>query len=245
MTFNYGAKPTEIKGGSFKTASEGSHNALVRSIIHCGMFQEEFQGKKKEIAPQVVVIFELKNKKDVEEDGVTPLVMSASFALRKGDKATLTKFCTVLNKQGAATGFDDYIGRHISIDIKGNPRHLNDDGSFKYVNIRGYGEVHEEMADSLKPMAVAGVGHVTFEQMTKEAIMELNPLLEVANIIEKGVNYSGSPAEEIIKTIRVDNPTFGKPRAKAGEGSPEIKGTNSAPVVAASAPDALSEDEDF
>lgn len=238
--FDYGASPVEAGGGNFKRAEVGKHAARLRSIIHLGMFEEEFKGKKKTPAPQVVAVFELKEENDFEEDGTTPLTISKDFALRKGDKSFLTKITKALDPDGTASGFDDLIGRCCEVEIVGS-KQKNDDGTPKYVNFGGISSLHPKLAQITEELQVAGAGHCRFDQMTKDAVLELHPIIEVADILMKGINYIGSPAEAAIAEIRKEDDKFAtrQPKSDSENSAPESPSTPSEP------PASLAEDEEF
>ena len=205
--FDFGTEEVVEGGGSFKNPEEGDHSAVLRSIIHCGIFRETYLKEKKKPAPQVVAIFELKDEEDFEEDGVTPLTIHKSFPLKKGDKAFMTKFISALDPKGEAGGFDELIGKPCQVNCKGS-KEKNDDGTPKYINFGGLSSMLPKFAKMIDPLTVEGVGHVRFENLTKEAVLELNPVLEVSRILMEGDRYSGSKAEEVVNAIRVDNPEF-------------------------------------
>lgn len=220
--FDYGTDE-EVTGGSinFVNPEVGQHPAILRSLIHVGQFRENFNNDLKAPAPQVVAIFELKGREDFEEDGETPLEISKSFPLKKGDKAFTTKFRLALDPKGKAKGFDDMIGNLCMVEVKPG-KEKNEDGTPKYVNCGALTEMSGEMAEMLEAkgrdtLKVKGSGHVSFADLTKEAILELNPIIDVANTLMKGEKYKGSKAEKIIAEIRKDNPEYATPKAKDGE----------------------------
>ena len=228
MSFDYGAEPVESAGKDFKDPSIGPHSARIRSIIHMGVFEEEFQGKKKAPAPIVSVIFELKDEEDFEDDGETPLEVHKMFSLRKGDKAFLTKFIKAIDPKGEKSGFDDFIGLPCQIDMVQGKEKKAGSGEH-YVNFGGVTGMLKKLADITDPLTVEGVGHVSFENLTKEAIMELHPISEVANTLMQGLNYQGSGAQAIIDEIRAENPEFAKRKPKDGEGAAEKPADKPAP----------------
>ena len=212
--FDYGTEH-EIKdpGGDFKNPTEGDHSARLRSLIHVGMYRETFNGQLKKPFPQVIAIFELKEDDDFEEDGVTPLTISKSFPLKKGDRAFCTKFLAALDPQKKAKGFDDCIGAACTVTCKGG-KEKNDDGTPKFINFGGMSGLPAKFAAMLEPLTVEGVGHVPFDSITKEAIFELNPIKDVNMVLMKSENYQGSSAEAIINEIRRDNPDFATRKKK-------------------------------
>lgn len=205
--FDYGTEAVVEAGATFKNPEVGEHTAVLRSIIHCGLFREEFKGELKKPAPEVVAIFELKDEEDFEEDGITPLTLHKSFPLKKGDRAFMTKFLKALDPKGQATGFNDLIGKPCQITAKGS-KTLNDDGTPKYVNFGGIAGLPAKFAKMVEPLTVKGVGHVPFKDLTEEAILELHPIIDVALTLMKGEEYKGSKAEAIVNAIRKENPEF-------------------------------------
>jgi len=212
--FDYGTEE-EIKepGGDFKNPTEGDHSARLRSLIHVGMYRETFKGEKKKPFPQVIAIFELKEDDDFEDDGITPLTISKSFPLKKGDRAFCTKFLAALDPQKKAKGFDDVIGAACTVTCKGG-KEKNEDGTPKYINFGGLSGLPAKFSAMLDPLTVEGVGHVPFDQISKEAILELNPVKDVNMVLMESENYSGSKAESIINSIRKDNPDFAARKKK-------------------------------
>lgn len=243
MSFDYGAEPTG-GGGGFKNPTTGKHAARLRSIIHLGQFQEEFKGKLKSAAPQVVAIFELKEDEDFEEDGSTPLTIAKQFPLRKGDKAFLTSFDKVFQQDGD-TSFGDYIGRCCELDLTGS-KELNDDKLPKYINIGAVTTLHPKLAKTLDELSVPGVGHCTFKELTRAAIEELHPIRDVANCLlsKNNHSYTGSKAEAIIAAIRKEDPEFAirKDKDEKTNSSDEDEAPSK---PAGPPPEELSADEEF
>lgn len=221
--FDYGTDEEIVEpGGDFKNPSVGDHSARLRSLIHVGRYKVVYKGKAKADFPHVIAIFELKEDDDFEEDGVTPLTMHYDFPLKKGDKANCTKFRAALDPKGEAAGFNELIGAACTIKcVPGKEK--NEDGEPKYVNFGGMSGLPAKFAKMLEPLTVEGVGHVRFEDITEEAIMELNPILGVNKILMKSLNYQGSKAEAIIAKIRKENPDFAKPKAKDEDEGEETK----------------------
>ncbi len=221
--FDYGTEEQVSEGGGFKQPEVGPHCARVRSLIHCGLFCEMFKGKGqapkvKKPAPEVVAVFELKEEVDFQEDGVTPLTISKAFPLKLGDKAFWPKFLNICDPDEKAAGMDDLIGAPCMVEIKPG-KELNDDGSPKYVNFGGVAAMPKKFAAQVEPLVEGlGVGHVRFEDLDEAAIRELNPVLEVANILMKGEKFKGSKAEQVIAEIRKENPNFAKVSSKQEEG---------------------------
>lgn len=231
--FDYGTDEEVTSGAiTFVNPDVGDHIALLRSVIHIGLFRETYGKELKPACAEVVAVFELKGKNDFEEDGETPLTISKAFPLKKGDKSFMTGFLKALDPQGKATGFNDVIGKMCTVTAKGG-KELNDEGKPKYINFGGISgaptdpdilEMYEAKGKNV--LAVEGVGHVPFADITIEAIMELHPTNEVHNMLMKGEKYEGSKAESLIAEIRKENADFAtgtKPKDgddEAGDGSP-------------------------
>lgn len=244
VDFDYGAEPVST-GKAFQNPEPGKHAARIRSIIHLGMFQEDFKGKLKESCPQVVVVFELKDDNDVSETG-EPLETFKTFPLKKGDKAFLTKFQKAVDPKGLCKGFDDFIGRCVEVTLEGS-KELGDDGKPKYVNFKELSELHPKLAAVTDELTVKGAGHVKFADLTRAAIEELHPLLHVADILlsQHNSSYKGSKAEAIVAEIRKDNKEFAV--RKAGDAKPAPVDTDepAAPSKPATPPAELDANEEF
>lgn len=227
MAFDAGADVNEAAGGKFKNPDVGAHSARLASVIHCGKYQERFKDELKDPCNEAIAIFELKDDKDFEEDGTTPLYLAKPFPLKEGSKAFMTKLIKALDPEGKASGFDDLIGAVCQIDAVGS-KAVDEKGAPKYVNFGGISALPAQFAKFV-PEMVGGVGHVRYEDMTKEALMELSSFHVQDYIIGDGSNknagvslsYVGSKAEAIISEIREKNPDFAKRKPKESDGKQE------------------------
>lgn len=204
MSFDYGAEA--VKAVSMENPSVGPHPARIRSIIHLGIFAPTYRGELKKAAPYVAVIFELKGKKDIGEDG-DPLTLDKDIPIREGNKANCAKFRKAVEVSGELPGFNEFIGQQVQVDAVAG-KEIEDDGKPKYVNCGDITAVAEDYREFTPELTVKGVGHVIFEELTKEAILELHPIRHIAMVMMKGVAYAGSKAEGIINEIRKENPDF-------------------------------------
>jgi hypothetical protein len=93
----------------------------------------------------------------------------------------------------------------------------DDKGKPKYVNCREVTAVPATMVDLLPALSVEGAGNVSFDKITKEAMLELNPFLHVNMIMEKSVNFKGSEAEKVLAAIRAEDPSYGRKTSKREE----------------------------
>ena len=221
--FDYGAAP--IAAAGFKNPDVGNQSARLRSIIHLGTYSDIFrEGGKEEVkkpAPHVVMILELTGEDNMTEDGEQQLTIDKDFPLKTGDKATATKIRKAFDSKGEASGFNDFIGGCCMVDVKPG-KDKNDDGTPKFVNAGDVTSMPAQFAKMTPALQLAGVGHVTFSNLTKEAILELHPILHVKKILMNSVNYPGSNAEVIVNEMLVENPTWldskakGEQKAEAG-----------------------------
>lgn len=217
MSFNFGADPVTA-GGSLKQAAVGQHEARLLGIIHLGMYEDTFGGKKKAPAPFVCAMFELKSGEEgggVNDDG-TPIIVHKSFPLKKGDRAFLTKFMKVLLtpdefKQYEAGvlegGFEDFIGRPVLIDMEGSKK-KDDNGDPMYTNVSGLSKMPTKLAKLCEDLESEPVGHVPFEKIDAAALKALPPF-EIYGKLEQSINFPGSVAEAALEGIREEDPAFG------------------------------------
>lgn len=210
--FDYGTDNVQEVLNNFKIAEPGDHSARLAGIIHLGTFRESYNGELKKPAHQVLAIFELKDDEDFEEDGETPLYIHKSFPLKKGDKTFMNKMIRALDPKGKAEGFDDMIGAACTVSIVPS-KQVDSEGKPKYTNFGGLSGLPAQFAKHV-PKLVNEVGHVRPGEITKDNILMMNPIIEVANILMKTEEFKGSEAESIIKEIRKDNPDFAKPSSK-------------------------------
>lgn len=248
--FDFGEDPIAA-GGSFKNPEVGNHTARLRSLIHVGMFADEFKNAKsgkvevKKAAPFVYALFELKEDTDVTEEG-EPLTIGKSFPLKKGDKAFLTTFMRAMLTSAefaqyeAGTlkgGFGDLIGRCVSLDLAGG-KEKNDDGTPKYVNIKGITQINAKLAAITDELKVAGSGFVKFNEHTEATVKEL-PAYIVRDTMKKSVNFPGSVAEQVVLGIEANDPEAFARKSKESEDDNKPDVPDQAP------PPDLNADEEF
>lgn len=250
MSFDFGADPT-VAGGSIKQADEGQHEARLLGIVHLGMFEDVFGGKKKPAAPFVCALFELKSGEEgggVNEDG-SPITVHKSFPLKKGDRAFLTSFMkAMLSKEelklyeaGALDGgFEDFIGRPCMIDMQGS-KEKDDNGNPKYTNAGSVTQMPPKLIKLCDELEGSPIGHVTLDQYTEDAIRAIPPF-EIYGKLEQSINFPGSQAEAVLNEIRKQDPEFGTKRSGTSEGSTEGSGNQAPPEQPR---DDLNPDEDF
>lgn len=251
MSFDFGAAPAET-GGTIKQADEGQHEARLLGIVHVGMYADEFRGEVKTAAPFVVALFELKSGEEsggVNEDG-TPIIVHRSFPLKRGDRATLTKFMKVMltaeefkqyNAGVLEGGFDDLIGRPCLLDMKGS-KAKDDNGDSKYTNVSDMSAMPPKFAKMCDELEGEPVGHVTIDGMTEGALRAIPPF-EIYGKLELAENFPGSQAEEVLEGIREQDPKFAV-KSDDNDQQGGSQGGN-APAAPEKQRDDLNEDEDF
>jgi|SRR5690554_383432 len=222
MSFDFGESPVG-GGSSIKQAQVGQHEARLLGIVHLGMYEDTFGGKKKPAAPFVCALFELKSGEEgggVNDDG-TPIVVHKTFPLKKGDRAFLTKFMKALltteeYRQYEAGvlegGFEDLIGRPVLLDMKGS-KEKDDNGDPKYTNVSEVSKMPPKLAKLTEELEGVPIGHVTHSAMTEEALRAIPPF-EIYTKVEKSVNFPGSRVEEVLEEIREKDPEFGTRKQK-------------------------------
>lgn len=248
--FDFGEDPIAT-GSSFKNPEVGNHTARLRSLIHVGMFADEFKNQKtgkseiKKPAPFVYALFELKEDTDVNDDG-EPLVIGKSFPLKKGEKAFLTTFMRAMltpaefAQYEAGTlkgGFGDLIGRCVSLDLVGS-KAKNDDGTPQYVNIKGITQINQKLAAITPDLSVQGGGFVKFNEHTEATVKEL-PAFIVRDVMKASTNYPGSAAEQAVLGIEAADPEAFVRKAKDGEQEDKASVPDQAP------PPDLDADQEF
>lgn len=247
MSFDFGAEPAKA-GGNIKQADEGQHESRLLGIIHLGMYEDVFNGEKKAAAPFVCALFELKSGEEgggVNEDG-TPIIVHKSFALKKGDRATLTKFMKALLTQdemrlyqaGALEGgFGDLIGRGIMVEMKGS-REKDDDGKPKYTNVGEITKMPPKLEKLCDDLENESYGHVPLDNIGERELRALPPF-EVYGKLEESLNYPGSGAEESLEKIRETEPDFA---TKSDDGKKKVEDADKPPEKVR---EDLDEDQDF
>lgn len=256
MSFDYGADPVST-GGKLKQAAIGAHEARLLGLIHLGMYEDEFKGKKKPAAPFVCALFELKSGEEgggVNEDG-SPIITHKSFPLKKGDKAYLTSFMEVflsnqelqLYKAGALNGsFDDFIGKPVQLNMVASDK-TNEDGSPAYVNVGAITKLPPKFAAQVDELENAPIGHVTLNDYT-ESVLRALPPFEIYGRLEQSLNFAGSKADEVLRAVRAADPEFAKKKVKEGQTPTDSSGgTGGVKKTPApdSAPPELDDSQDF
>ena len=156
----------------------------------------------------------------------------------------MTKLLKAVDRKGEFKKMGDLLTQPLMLDVKAG-KEKGEDGKPTYVNCGDALRMLPKIAKHVPPLLDEGVGHVLFKDLTKEAILELHPSLEVQKYLMTAVDkngndiYKGSPAEAAIAEIRKEDPEF-------ATGFNAEKPAEEAPSQPADPnPEKLDEDEEF
>ncbi|AIM51244.1 hypothetical protein phD2B_0017 [Lelliottia phage phD2B] len=232
--FDFGADVAAGGGAVFKNPEVGDHESIISAIVHVGSFQDHFkQGGKVDIKKPcnyVLVRATLMGDEDLNEDG-SRMEQWTAVALKSGDKATLTKLMNAVDPKESMGGFDDFIGAPFTVSMVGDAKGgTNEDGSFKYVNWKGFAGCPQKLAKlvlaAVEEEGITTLGHIPFAGITKE-VLDAIPAHMVRqyflNETQNGKNLSveGSPVAAIISAAREADADWKK--AKAKDAKPDDK----------------------
>lgn len=212
------------KKGNEKLIPEGDYAARLTAIIHLGVApKENFAKTASEDIGQAVAVFELVDtdeEKDIfEDDGETHQVLLKDFTLKKGGgKSDMDKIIAFGDPK--AQGFDDLIDNVYTVKVVHSK-------CGKYANLAGFSKgglsSYPKKFWTSEAESQIKVGHTPFNAITREGIELLHAWNHVADILLKGINYSGSEAERIVEEIRAEEgrEDFGKKVKKSKDSSKE------------------------
>lgn len=232
--FDFGADVQSGGGAVFKNPEVGDHEAIISAIVHVGSFQDHFkQGGKVDIKKPcnyVLVRATLMGDDDLNEDN-SRMEQWTAVALKSGDKATLTKLMNAVDPKETMGSFDDFIGAPFTVSMIGDEKGgKNDDGSFKYVNWKGFSGCPQKLAklvlSAVEDEGVKTLGHIGFDSITKE-VLDAIPAHMVRqyfmNETQNGKNLTvdGSLVAAVLAAARESDPEWKK--AKKADAKPEDK----------------------
>ena len=221
MSFDYGTGEDikeSGKAGNDKIVPKGDYAARLVGIVHLGVCpKRSFDGKSVDMLPQAVALFELVDtdeSKDIfETDGETHQILTKDFTLKKGGgKSDMDKIIAMGDSE--ATGFDTLIDNVYTLKVV----HSN---CGKYANIAGFSKgglaPYPKKFWKSENESQCKIGHVTYDNLNKEAIESLHAWNHIADLLLKGPNYAGSKAEAVVEAIRAEEgrEDFGKKVRKA------------------------------
>lgn len=247
--FDYGGE-VAVTVSKFKQPEVGARNARLYGLLRVGTFQEEFDGKLKDPAPQGIAIFHLLGSKDKLDDG-DPMFFTKTFPFKKGDKSFLhSKFIPAFGGLTKHKGFGTMINGLFSLDLAAGKK-LNDDGTPKYVNFRSMSVIADDTLELLEDSPKfapldSPVGFLTEAQLTKEALEMLHPTREFAGIVMKTQEFLAGthPSQAVIQAVYDADPeryTFKKNDDDKEEGNSNESGAGSLPAT----PENLGTEQEF
>lgn len=233
--FDAGAEIAVGGGAVFKTPDVGDHESVITGIVHVGSFEDHFKDKGKvdikKPVNYVLVRATLMGDEDFNEDE-SRMEQWTAVALKQGDRATLTKLLNAVDPKELLGGFDDFIGQVFTVSMVGDEKGgKNDDGTFKYVNWKGFGGC----PDKLKKLVLAEVeekgldmiGHVKFPDLTKEVLDAIPAHMVRQYFLNEGngknLSVPGSHVEAIIAEARAADPDWKKRKASEKDAKPDDK----------------------
>jgi hypothetical protein len=200
---------TESSGADFFKLPQGTTPVLIRfrSVISVGQVHFVFDGKKAEKATSgIAVVAECwpykvdKNKGKIKLTSKEPAIVYHVFKALKGNKkAQWTKMMNALECKTPADLMDNTAMGEVFTSDKG------------YMYLRG--DIKSPgLAEAKAIPAATKKGHAVpnLDCMTKEAMLELNPITQVKDYVLEAVNFPGSEAEKVVAKIRKDKPDFAK-----------------------------------
>lgn len=196
---------TSGSGGEFFKLPTGKYIGRIRSVISLGQVQFTFNkvldDKATSALGLVIEVWSYKIKGEklkitCEQPAIVYHVMKA---LNGNPKANYTKTKKAL---GVKTP-DQFKGMAVGIEL------FTSDKGYMYVQgaLTSLG-----LAEAKATPKLTAKGHAipNLDMMTKEALLDLNPITQVKDYVLNAVNLEGTKAESIIAKIRKDKPEFAK-----------------------------------
>lgn len=232
--FDFGAEVATGGGAVFKNPDVGDHESIISAIVHVGSFQDHFkQNGKVDIKKPcnfVLIRATLMGDEDLNEDG-SRMEQWLAVALKSGDKATLTKLMNAVDPKELLDGFDDFIGAPFTVNMVGDEKGgKNDDGTFKYVNWKGFSGCPQKLAKmvlaAVEEEDIKTLGHIPFSGITKEILDAIPAHLVRQYFLDetpngKNLSVAGSPVADIIAAARAEDAEWKK--KKADDAKPDDK----------------------
>ncbi len=217
-------------GGDFFKLPSGKYIGRVRSVVALGQVQFTFQNTLDDKATSAlgfvieVWSFKIKNEKVKITCDQPAIVYHVMKALNGNPKANYTKTKKAL---GVKTP-DQFRGMAIGLEL-----FTSDKGYMYPKNFTPLGLAESKATPKL---TAKGFCIPNLDMMTKEALLDLNPITQVKDYVLKAVNLEGTEAEKLIAKIRKAKPEFAKLKGKTEEKPKGKKGNKKKK---------LSEDDDY
>ena len=130
-----------VKGGSTRLLPAGYAFARLVEVVELGNHAQEFQGQKKDPAPEIQLGFALYNTADrvyQNDDGTPYIIRPYSFALFQNDKARAFLLFKALNWKGTATSFGQMLGQAFLAKIAHEPKSKTDATIVSRLDLKGF-----------------------------------------------------------------------------------------------------------
>jgi hypothetical protein len=197
-------------GGDFVKVASGSHLGRIRSVISLGQVVFEFDGKKDERATSamgfVIEVWPYKIKKDkiVLTADKPAIIFHVMKAFKDNDKSHYAKMIKAFKVKNVGGMANTAVGVDIYTSDKG---YMYVDSAAKRA---GKGIYPLGLLERKAVPELTEEGHLVpnLNAMTKEAMLELNPITQVKDYVLKAINFRGSVAEACLEKIRKDKPKF-------------------------------------
>lgn len=130
-----------VKGGTSRLLPAGYAFARLVEVVELGNHAQEFQGQKKDPAPEIQLGFALYNTADrvyQNEDGTPYIIRPYSFALSQNDKARAFLLFKALNWKGTATSFGQLLGQAFLAKIVHEAKSKTDATIVSRLDLKGF-----------------------------------------------------------------------------------------------------------
>lgn len=130
-----------VKGGTSRLLPAGYAFARLVEVVELGNHAQEFQGQKKDPAPEIQLGFALYNTADrvyQNDDGTPYIIRPYSFALSQNEKARAFILFKALNWKGTATSFGQMLGQAFLAKIVHEAKSKTDATIVSRLDIKGF-----------------------------------------------------------------------------------------------------------
>lgn len=130
-----------VKGGTSRLLPAGYAFARLVEVVELGNHAQEFQGQKKDPAPEIQLGFALYNTADrvyQNDDGTPYIIRPYSFALSQNDKARAFLLFKALNWKGTATSFGQLLGQAFLAKIVHEAKSKTDATVVSRLDLKGF-----------------------------------------------------------------------------------------------------------
>ena len=206
------------RGGDFFKLPSGKYIGRIRSVVALGQVQFTFQKTLDDKATSALGLvievwsFDIKKGKVKITCDQPAVVYHVMKALNGNPKANYTKMKKALSVKTPDQFMNLAIGLELFTSDKG------------YMYPQAFTSLGLAEAKATPKLTVKGHCIPNLDMMTKEALLDLNPITQVKDYVLKAVNLEGTEAEKQIPKIRKDKPEYAKLKGKTEEPAKDKKG---------------------